>query len=662
MSDGLGEWRLLLSAIVGVVVVIGTLRGIRSKWKLGPIGVFLLGGGVSWLLGNALDLLSHPDAAISGFDLTRMPLYRLYWWSSEGIFWLLLFTVLRNVRLETWRRRIVAVLLVSFGSTIYGVASSLLFRSWFSLPFFDPWKQLVGGFSPSWYQGSNLLFSAVQVWIVSAWIGVKEQRFEPSEAVCATGLKGVVMSKLSNQSTRLLCASVLLGHGRARQVLLSWLKDENRGVALELGVDLRLAAQVARFVEKRDRRGWWIYFAMFCASFVLFLISPYLCVLGLIAAAIVWGMRHSEEQNKFAPLFSLQNFDPEAVAHQFPAELEGEDITSLPYSDQNFFVYGGFMPFIGAGGDLGGWSVAIALDKPKENFGSFSRIQTFEIREVYEAIDSALDSLNVEGVEKKDCFFASGTDVRGNPDLLPNIYGRPVQHLEAPVAARYLYHDDEKVRHYRTYRIIDWGGELALSYYIRASRRGNNLFVETRRFVLTPLDYKYRAIDRMVPMEWQEILGTIIAGALVGPIMALASPFWVFGEISRLFHEMTSQEDRHRREQIEKNPQYNYGATTSLRQALSSGVYGHYFQKMDGDLYNKLFEREVLDSLIEFLDARGIDTSDLRERQTTILNTGVMVQGGDVNAESLSVGAGSRAMKKVQGVLASKAEAKGAAA
>jgi len=662
MLDGSEAWGLLLSAVVGIAVVIGTLRGIWGKWRLGPIGVFLLGGGVSWLLGNALNLLLLPEISISGFDLTRAPLYRVYWWSSEGIFWLLLFYVLRKVRLETWRRRIVTVLLVLFVSTLYGVASSLLFRSWFNIPFLDPWKQLVADFSPSRYQGINLLFSAIEVWIVSEWIGVRERRFEPSEAVCAKGLKGVVMSKQSNQSTRLLCASVLLGHGRARQVLLSWLKDENRGVALELGVDLRLAAQVTRFVEKRDRRGWWIYFAILCTSLVLILISPYLCILGMIAAAIFWGVRHSEEQNKFAPMFSLNSFDPEAVAQQFPAELEGEDITSLPYSDQNFFVYGGFMPFIGAGGDLGGWSVAIALDKPKETFGSCSPIQPFEIGEVYEAIDSALDSLDVQGVEKKDCFFASGTDVRGNPDLLPNIYGRPVQHLEASIAARYLYHDDEKVRHYRTYRIIDWGGELALSYYIRTSRRGKNLFVETRRFILTPLDYKYRAIDRMVPMGWQENLGTVVASAIVGPIMTLVSPFWVFGEISRLFHELTSQEDRHRREQIEKNPQYNYGATTSLRQALSSGVYAHYFQKMDGDLYNKLFEREVLDSLIEFLDARGIDTSDLRERQTTILNTGVMVQGGDVNAESLSVGAGSRAMKKVQGVLAPKAEAKGAAA
>ena len=52
----------------------------------------------------------------------------------------------------------------------------------------------------------------------------------------------------------------------------------------------------------------------------------------------------------------------------------------------------------------------------------------------------------------------------------------------------------------------------------------------------------------------------------------------------------------------------------------------------------------------------GIETSDLKERQTTILNSGVIVQGGDVNAESLAVGSGSQAVKTVKKVLGGKAK------
>jgi len=65
--------------------------------------------------------------------------------------------------------------------------------------------------------------------------------------------------------------------------------------------------------------------------------------------------------------------------------------------------------------------------------------------------------------------------------------------------------------------------------------------------------------------------------------------------------------------------------------------------------------------LVEFLDDHNIDTSDLKERQTTILNSGVIVQGGDVNAESLAVGPGAEAIKNVtKRVFGVKSETEGA--
>jgi hypothetical protein len=160
----------------------------------------------------------------------------------------------------------------------------------------------------------------------------------------------------------------------------------------------------------------------------------------------------------------------------------------------------------------------------------------------------------------------------------------------------------------------------------------------------------------MVLMETAEMIGLFITGLIVGPVLAMVSPLWVFGKAQEKISEALSfNEDNRRREMLERTPLFNYGTVTSLRQYLSSGEYGHYFQKMDGDLYNKLFEHEVLDSLVEFLDAHNVDTSELKERQTTILNNGVMVQGGDVKAESLAVGSGARAIKKVKNLVATPA-------
>jgi hypothetical protein len=60
-------------------------------------------------------------------------------------------------------------------------------------------------------------------------------------------------------------------------------------------------------------------------------------------------------------------------------------------------------------------------------------------------------------------------------------------------------------------------------------------------------------------------------------------------------------------------------------------------------MYVKLTEQQLFEAIISFLDARNIDTSDLKERQTTVMNNGVIVSGGQINAQSMAVGTGARA-------------------
>jgi NAD-dependent DNA ligase len=50
-----------------------------------------------------------------------------------------------------------------------------------------------------------------------------------------------------------------------------------------------------------------------------------------------------------------------------------------------------------------------------------------------------------------------------------------------------------------------------------------------------------------------------------------------------------------------------------------------------------------LEAFRAFLDDHGIDTSDIKDRGTQILNNGVIVSGGTVTAEGLAVGANAKA-------------------
>jgi hypothetical protein len=134
----------------------------------------------------------------------------------------------------------------------------------------------------------------------------------------------------------------------------------------------------------------------------------------------------------------------------------------------------------------------------------------------------------------------------------------------------------------------------------------------------------------------------------MGPLMTITAPVLLLA-LARDWLDHTARAERklarRRREQTWDNPAFDYGATTTLRLTYAQNRYLHYFQKSDADFSNKLIERKLLDQIERFLEEHGIDTTDIRDRQMTILNSGILVQGGDVRAEALAVGQGAQARK-----------------
>jgi hypothetical protein len=167
-----------------------------------------------------------------------------------------------------------------------------------------------------------------------------------------------------------------------------------------------------------------------------------------------------------------------------------------------------------------------------------------------------------------------------------------------------------------------------------------------KKFLLSPLANEYRSVDRMLPDGWPVTVGLLAKAAFAGPILSAVAPLVFIGKVPEMIgggSDSYDHETRAQRKAMERNPTYDYGAATTLRASLSQNLFQHHFQKSDADLYIKLIERKVLDELTDFLDAHGIDTSDLRERTMTILNSGILVQGGDVRADSLAVGSNAQA-------------------
>jgi hypothetical protein len=459
------------------------------------------------------------------------------------------------------------------------------------------------------------------------------------------GYGGIEMDSTRSQTTRFLSASALLLGASFRSQVLHYVREKYRAVAPELGMDLGLLVRVCAFMENRETT----YRALFLLLGVIAVLVGFVSVWVAIAVFVLgaWalqGYKSYEERRRLPQFFSKDRYDPDAVADKFAADLDAELTSGIPTDGQNTVVYKGFSPFVGAGIDLGGWSFAVDLSLPKQQMGKEEEPILFTASELNAHIEDAIKSLGFEGAVVKDCLFVNGVDIREDRAILPRVFGRPAQQVTPETLAQYMSSTDSRVRHYKWIRVHDWGNELVTSHFLRCVLKGQNLFVEISRFLLTPLDTQYRNIDAATSTTRQQTVGLFLRALIVGPFAALGAWLALLVKGGGFVSRILGFGDRQQRREISRNPLYDYGVAQSLRESVSSQRFVHYFQRLDREMYVKIIEREMLDTIVEFLDDHNIDTSDIKQRQTMIMNQGLIVQGGDVQAQSLAVGAGAQAV------------------
>lgn len=98
---------------------------------------------------------------------------------------------------------------------------------------------------------------------------------------------------------------------------------------------------------------------------------------------------------------------------------------------------------------------------------------------------------------------------------------------------------------------------------------------------------------------------------------------------------------------LEQDPVYDFGARLSVRELAVSPNYQNYFQVVDAARITSLVERHTLAAIREFLDTRGYDITDFRAQQQTILNQGLIQQGGMSIIGNQAIGKGATATQNV---------------
>lgn len=466
---------------------------------------------------------------------------------------------------------------------------------------------------------------------------------------------GYISDPGKSHVTRYLSASAFLQGWSFRKNVLEYVKEKHKAMAPELGHDVVFLSKVCDLADKEDFK---YQIAFFALSIVAILVIIFfsknseavkvIAILFLVAAAAIHFIREMSLNKFIMNRFSIKKYDPDRITRTL---LNHSDI-SIPQSllesnskqKHNMIVYSGFTPFVGAGTNLDGWSFVVDISKPDMEKAEDNKndIVSFNIHELYTAIDRSLMGLEIPGLKIEDCLFTNGISIRDDNRILPALHAKPLSYVDDSFIKEHSERHDALIRYYKWIKIFDWGNELVVSYFVRLSRQGKKMFIEVNRFLLLPLEEKFRKVDTLTDMDWRDYISLGAFSIAMSPLSVINAWLSLANRVNMGISEKFFSPEKSIKKLIEENQFFNFGVESSLREKFSlSSRYLHYFQKLDKEKYFKTVERELLDAIVNFLEEHNIDTSELSERKANIINNGIIVKGGgDVKAESIAVGQG----------------------
>lgn len=441
-----------------------------------------------------------------------------------------------------------------------------------------------------------------------------------------------------SQATRYMCAAAHHDSG-FREKLIGRLRERHHAIGHCFGVDLEA---VCRYAVAGHRRHLYrdLILTLLAAGLILSAAIPgarILLLLCIVAAYVTVLWEQIATHTIAAQQLTRGRYRPDGLDvalddadRQLMAEARSANVG-------NVIVYSGYSPFVGSGVELGNWSFVVDVTRPKTALGSSHQPVAFELEELYQHTAQRIAALQMDNVEIEDRLYVNGTEIKEDRRFLPDAMRRPATGVSADVMREFANTPTEAIRHYKCITVTYWQGELVFSVFLRFVRISKSLFAECSYYMLPPLKPEYHRIDSLTPTTaWTRYARMMIEAGFLAPFAWLAAPFTIFNRsTASLLRGWTDAATRRR---INQDNAFDFGCRRSLREEVQADRYRQYFQVLDRSMYQKLLERQLLDAIVAFLDARNVDTSDLAERQNAILNSGVIVMGGVAAGGDLTLG------------------------
>lgn len=299
----------------------------------------------------------------------------------------------------------------------------------------------------------------------------------------------------------------------------------------------------------------------------------------------------------------------------------------------NTTVYSGYSPFIGSGVPLDVESLALRLirtaegldDQSKEGDREYTTLP-FTNDELVRYVGTQLGGLatatdpehRLPGLRVTDRIFAAG-----NEALWTEVW------TDQATIQRIIKEPADARRHYLACQVESWDGELVTSVYVHFVLVGRSLYMEIATCGLAPCRDAYRVVDdprSHVPMAQ---LRAVWSGLTNAPGIVASAP-------ANLIRALVRAVSRSAANQSRRLPRgFDYGARTSARELASPDELRNDFQTQDVVKYKNVITRRVVAATLDFLESKGVDVAEFRQRANFLINSGVYV-GGSVGANSLN--------------------------
>ena len=355
------------------------------------------------------------------------------------------------------------------------------------------------------------------------------------------------------------------------------------------------------------------------------LIATIAAAYGALAWSLIDGLRRAREA-------IVSSSPPGDQVSPLDSDIE-DRLQDVEKSNVIVYNTGEGDPFIGSGvrQDFGQVRPVNIACPATDASGNKSAIKSFDAIALHTYLAKEMLAMGLRGLQVKNRLYVRGDCARDIAGLLPDKYSSPRSRVQPdqvrsgalqPTATGRTYVCAERVRE---------GGELVIGMYVRAELERDLLFIERSLYFLPPIRDRFKPTLDLDANDFATMTLTPLrtAASRVLPMLAGKS---LSGREQANYESALEKEETEARREIRKGYQHDYGARTSLREAVAAYFMRDHFDQADILREAQALDRRLLGLVKQFLDDHGIDASEFSRniQQVTIgtIQAGTAVVGG----------------------------------